>query len=458
MTECLDVKPEHVWGKMREIAESIRDNQLTAVKAGHSVSKTYTAARIALWFLYCYGPMATVITTAPTEKQVSEVLWRDINLAHSQARIPLGGDISTKKLNLDSKWFALGFSTRPDTVTQEATAFQGYHNEYVLVIFDEAAGILSKIWEAALNGLVTNERCKMLVIGNPTSAYGEFTSCFKPDSGFNQITVSVKDTPNFQQGKEIIPSVSGRKYEQGIRKKYGEDSNTYKSRVLGMIPETTEGAVYGKEFSKARRDGRICKLPEQPHALVHTAWDLGAANTDIWFFQMVGKEIHIIDHFLQLGPGLGFADYVRLFDQKKIDNNWVYGRHFAPHDIAQHEMATGNTRKESAREAGIDFEMVPKLSIADGIESVRMIFPRCWFNEETCDDGLKGLAEYQWKKIETLSRDDKPAYGAHPEHDWASHPADGFRYLAVAVEQGMIQSIVNDTSHDDWSNYYQSTG
>ena len=98
MVECLDVKQEHVWSKMREVAESIRDNQLTAVKAGHSVSKTYTAARIVLWFLYCYGPLATVITTAPTDKQVSEILWRDINLAHSQAKLPLGGKISTKKL------------------------------------------------------------------------------------------------------------------------------------------------------------------------------------------------------------------------------------------------------------------------------------------------------------------------------------------------------------------------
>ena len=121
-------------------------------------------------------------------------------------------------------------------------------------------------------------------------------------------------------------------------------------------------------------------------------------------------------------------------------------------------MASGNTRKESAAEVGIIFETVPKLSIADGIESVRRVFNRMWFNEETCQNFLKGMAEYHWTKIETLSRDDKPAYGTHPVHDWSSHPADAGRTLAVAVEQGMIRANENDTSHSDWAAYYGNTG
>ncbi len=459
MVDCLDVKQEFVWSKMREVCESVRDNQLTAVKAGHSVSKSYTAARLALWFLYCYYP-ATVITTAPTHKQVEDVLWREIREAHTQAKIPLGGECISTELDLGEKWFATGFSTRPDTATQQATKFQGFHNKHVLVIFDEAAGILPQIWIAAMLGLITTDNCKLLAIGNPTSGYGDFVDCFKPDSKFNKITIAVQDTPNYIEGKEVIPGVSGRAYEQRIRKQYGETSSFYLSRVKGEIPEVVEGAVFAREMIKARQDKRICSLPAEPHALVHTAWDLGAANTAIWFFRIVGQEIHIVDYFQQLGPGLGFADYVQIFDDKRRENEWVYGRHFAPHDIEQHEMATGNTRLQAAREVGINFIVLPKLSVADGIEAARLVLPRCWFNEATCEQGLKGLCEYQWKRIESLSRDGKPAYGAKPKSDWASHPADGFRYLAIAYQQGLVkaQSPSNESSHAEWAGYYGQAG
>ena len=81
-TEVLDIKPSHVWGKMREVAESVRDNQFTAVPAGHSVSKTYGAARIAVWFKTCFEP-STVITTAPSDNQVRNQLWREIHMAYA---------------------------------------------------------------------------------------------------------------------------------------------------------------------------------------------------------------------------------------------------------------------------------------------------------------------------------------------------------------------------------------
>jgi len=454
MADVLDVRDDFIWPKMVEVAQSVRDNQLTAVKAGHSVSKTYTAARLALWFLYTHHP-ATVITTAPTNNQVEHILWREIGVAHSQARIPLGGRITGTKLDLSDKWFAIGFSTRPDTVTAQATRFQGFHNDHVLVIFDEAAGILPQIWSAATVGLLTGEQCKLLAIGNPTSAYGDFANCFKPDSGYNCITIAVQDTPNYRTGTDVIPGVSGRNYEQRIRKQYGVNSNFYRSRVLGEIPETVEGAVYSKELVQAKKDNRICAIPKEPHALVHTAWDLGAANTSIWFFRVVGQEIHVIDYFQQLGPGLGFADYVKLLDDKKRENDWVYGRHFAPHDIEQHEMATGNTRLQAAKELGIDFSVLPRLAIEDGIESARLIFPRCWFEAKACEEGLKGLAEYCWKRIETLSQDMRPAYSRQPSHTWASHPADAFRYLAIAFQLGIVK-MSSDNSYGDWSNYYRN--
>lgn len=232
--DVLDVKQELIWSKMTEISHSVRDYKKTAVKAGHSVSKSFTSSRIALWFLYNFYP-STVITTAPSHVQVEDILWREIRSAHAQAKIPLGGKVTKTQIELGQKWFAYGFATKPDTVTQQATRFQGFHNDNILIIFDEAAGIDNAIWEAK-DALLTAGNCRFLAIGNPTISKGDFANCFK-DKTFNKITISVKDTPNFKEGREIIPGVSGREYEEDTRIKYGVDSNYYKARVLGEIPD-----------------------------------------------------------------------------------------------------------------------------------------------------------------------------------------------------------------------------
>ncbi len=245
MVEALDVKPEYVWDKMIEVAESVRDNPRTAVGAGHCVSKTFTAPRIAEWFLYCFKP-ATVITTAPTHEQVEDQFWRELRESHNNARFPLGGSLTRTRLDLQAetgiRWFAKGFSTKPETVTGEATAFQGYHNENVLVIFDEAAGILPQIWNAAQH-LLTSEGGMMrwLVQGNPTADRGEFVDAISGKHGWHPINISVLDTPNYKENRVVIPGLSGRTYERQIREKYGEDSNEYRVRILGLPPPLGEG-------------------------------------------------------------------------------------------------------------------------------------------------------------------------------------------------------------------------
>lgn len=284
-TNCLDVKPQHIWPKMTEVAESVRDNQKTAVKAGHSVSKTYTASRLVLWFLLTHYP-ATVITTAPTHMQVEEVLWREIHDAFGNAKVPIGGELTKTKLDLDPKWFALGFSTRPDTVTKQATRFQGYHNEHVLVIFDEAAGIMKEIWEA-VDSLMATGNCRILAIGNPTTASGEFPKCFR-DATYNKITIAVQDTPNFKEGKEVIPGLSGRKYEADTARKYGKESNYYKARVLGEIPEEDVDTI----ISVAAYDKAIQKrITHRPPFRRFIAGDPADGGDESVFFLMEETDI-----------------------------------------------------------------------------------------------------------------------------------------------------------------------
>jgi len=237
MTDCLDVKKENVWGKMVEVAESVRDYQHTAVKAGNSVSKSYVMGRLALWFLFTHYP-STVITTAPSYPQVEEILWREITTAYSNAKIPLGGKLTKTQLDLQcgegEKWFAMGFATKPDTVTQQATRVQGFHNVWVLVLFDEGAGILNPIWDAK-DKLITSPKHKFVTIGNPTVATGRFVDCFK-SSLYNHITISVLETPNYIEDREVIPGLSGRQFEEQVIQKYGKGSDYYKAMITGEIP------------------------------------------------------------------------------------------------------------------------------------------------------------------------------------------------------------------------------
>ncbi|GAF96268.1 unnamed protein product, partial [marine sediment metagenome] len=266
-----------------------------------------------------------------THKQVEELLWREIRQAHASAKLPLGGKVTRTKLDLQDetglRWYAIGFSTRPDTVTMEATAFQGYHNEHVMIIFDEAAGIMPQIYKAAEH-LMTAGFCRWLAIGNPTAPRGNFAEALQARNGWHPINISVKDTPNFIEGQEIIPGVSGREYEGAIREKWGEDSNEYKIRILGQLPTYGEGTFFGRELAEAEANGQIDFYPPDPHAQVYTFWDIGHTNTAIWFAQFIRQQIRLIDFYYD-DKGLGLPAYAKMLQDKP----YKYGQHFAPHDI-----------------------------------------------------------------------------------------------------------------------------
>lgn len=438
--DCLDVKQEYVWSKMQEVAESVRDNPKTAVKAGHGVSKSYEAARLALWFLCCHYP-STVITTAPTNNQVEEILWREIRDSFATRKIPINVEPSRTRLDFGEKWFALGFSTRPDTVTSEATRFQGFHNEHLLVIFDEAAGIDPRIWKAAQH-LLTSGHCRWLVIGNPTSDVGDFADCFKEDSDWHQITISVLDTPNYIEGREVIPGVSGRPYEAEQARKYGKDSNEYKIRVLGEIPAYTEGTFYGSRVAQLYKDGYIGDYGYEPTAKVYSAADYGDIYTAIIFFQLIQDTIRIIDYYYD-NTGIGIPGYTKVMDVKP----YIYDRaqgHWAGPDLDPEKgsnrksMSTGNVIINEFVNLGYNMNCVLKHSVNDGIEAVRSIFTKLRINARTCRDFIEAIKRYRLRKNELLSTEDRTVYYNDPVKDWTRHPADALRHLAIAYKFHLV--------------------
>ncbi len=447
MVEALDVEPEHVWPKMREVAESVRDYPKTAVGAGHGVSKTYTAARLVLWFLYCHCP-ATVITTAPTHKQVEELLWREIRLAHTNAKFPLGGKLTRTKLDLqdetNERWYALGFSTKPETVTGEATAMQGYHNDNIMVIFDEAAGILPQIWKAAQH-LLTSGHTRQLVIGNPTSPTGEFAECVSTDKTWHVVNISVKDTPNFKEDREIIPGLSGKTYESNIRQKYGENSNEYKVRILGEMPDFGEGTFFGKELALAHKNEQFGFYPHREQAKVYTVWDIGPTHTVIWFVQFIKETIRIID-FIYDSKGLGLPAHLAMLQQRP----YIYAQHFVPWDIGGQDnrpgkvgsnarnYQTGRYTIDVARELGFSFTAINKYGLDDQYAAGRGIIPVCLFHKPLVSEGWQGLSQFRKKLNPTLSTTDKPIYHNDPVKDWTEHIGSAFCGLACVYRYELV--------------------
>jgi len=186
-----------------------------------------------------------------------------------------------------------------------------------------------------------------------------------------------------------------------------------------------EGSYYTKALQQLERSGQITNVPWEPNLPVDTYWDLGMADaTAIWFTQSFGKEIRIIDFYEATGEGLVF--YSKLIKEKP----YVYGRHNGPHDLRVRELGSGKSREEVAADLGIFFDIVPNIPIADGIDSVRNILPRCWFDKTKCADGLERLYQYH-KEFDEKSK----VFKDRPEHDWSSHAADGFRYLAVGYRE-----------------------
>lgn len=388
---------------------------------------TYNLARIALWFLYTHIP-STVITTAPIFDQVEKLLWKEIHTAHSQAKIPLGGKMTKTQLDVDpdQKWFAYGFSTKADTVTGEATRMQGYHNKHVLIIFDEAAGIPAAIWKAS-DHLLTDPNCKIITVGNPTSSSGSFAEC-EDDPTWNFVRISVKDTPNFKTGEQIIPEVSGRAYEEMIRRKYGEESIEYGVRIEGKKPEYTQGTYLGKWLSEIEDRGQVGTVRHEPAAKVFTMWDYGNVYNAIWFVQFVKEQIHLIDFYFD-GEGLGLPKYALILKNK----DYIYEDNFAPPDLWGSNAKSGQTGKNTvdvARELGIDFRMVPDVSVKDRIEASRGVCYKCWFSEEA-REGFVGLKNWRQRKNEALSTPDKPVYFKDAVRDWTCHVGDAFSHMAV---------------------------
>lgn len=204
---------------------------------------------------------------------------------------------------------------------------------------------------------------------------------------------------------------------------YGNDA-LYQQEYECNFSVPIAGAYYADSITRCYADGRIGHVPHEPRIAVDTWWDLGINDRmSIWFTQSIGQELRVINFYESSGQGL--PHYIGKMKEKE----YVYGKHTAPHDIEVRELTSGKSRRETAAALGINFEVAPKLPIIDGIDAVRGLFPKVWFDSNKCKEGLNALKNYRKQYDEK-----RKTYLNQPYHDWSSNAADAFRTLATALD------------------------
>ena len=208
---------------------------------------------------------------------------------------------------------------------------------------------------------------------------------------------------------------------------YGEDDGTslFAQEYECSFSAANVGAYYDGIIESAEKEGRICGVPYDPAVQVHTAWDLGiGASTAIWFIQLVGKEIHWIDYYE--ASGVGLDHYAKVLKEKP----YAYGEHLLPHDARARELGTGKTRVETLASLGIKVRVIPLHAVDDGIQAVRALLARSWFDTVKCDRGLGALRAYRREWDEKMA-----VFRPRPLHDWSSHAADAARTGAMGFDE-----------------------
>ena len=214
------------------------------------------------------------------------------------------------------------------------------------------------------------------------------------------------------------------------------DDLRFQQEYMCSFEGAVQGSYYGKMLQLVEQKKQITTVPYDVNLPVTTVWDLGMSDaTSIWFLQTVNKEVRLIDYLEAEGEGLAY------YYQELQAKGYTYKRHYAPHDIKVRELGSGQSRLETAKSLGIQFEVVPNISVQDGIQAVRKILPLCWFDKDKCEHGLSAL--YNYHKFYDEKR---KIYKNTPDHDWSSHGADSFRYLAV------VYNKLTQTAHNPFSN------
>lgn len=380
-----------------------RDKRFSVLVAHRRAGKTVACVNeLIKGALSCDKPKPRFAYIAPLFKQAKDVAWeylkeytsvipgREVNETELRVDLPNGGRIR------------LYGADNPDSL-------RGIYLDGV--ILDEYADMRHSIWTEVLRPALSDRLGWATFIGTP-KGHNDFWQKWQDSEGdadWFRLMLKASET------KIIAVSELA-----AARKDMSEDE--YEQEFECSFTAAVRGAYYAKDLELAEKDGRICRIPIEK-VETHTAWDLGIDDsTAIWFYQQVGKEVRIVDYYE--ASGVGLEHYAQVLKEK----GYLYGRHYLPHDAEVKELGTGRSRVETLASMGIRADVVKMQRVEDGINAVRQLLPRCWFDADRCKQGLEALRLYrkEWN-------DKTQTFRLNPLHDWTSHSADAMRYLALSI-------------------------
>lgn len=281
---------------------------------------------------------------------------------------------------------------------------------------DEAETVSSVAWDK-LDPTIREEGSELWVSWNPESNLSATHKRFRqdPPESSKIVEINWRDNPYFPKVLDLVR-----------RNDFEKRPDNYDHIWEGAFLTHHEGAYYSLEMRDANAQGRITAVPYETVSPVITAWDLGIGDTTaIWFAQMIGPETRLIDHYE--ASGVGLDHYVRVLQQK----GYIYDQHILPHDVRVRELGSGKSRLETLQSLGLNnIQIAPQLNVDDGIQASRSLLATCWFDAEKCAHGVDALRAYHREYD-----DNNRVWKGRPSHDWSSHSADAFRYLAVGYKK-----------------------
>jgi phage terminase large subunit len=339
---------------------------------------------------------------APTFVQAKDIAW--LYLKHYSAPITaMGGKINESELSVV---FPHNGATTRLYGAENANRMRGLYFDGVAV--DEGQEIAPSVLTSIILPALADRKGWLDVSGTPKGWGNLLGQTFKaaqtdPDWFYQVLKASetgIIDPEELANLRKMMPA------------------NEYDQEMECSFEAAITGAYFAKELIEA--EPRITSVPHDPMLKTNTAWDLGISDSMvIWFFQVVGREIRVIDYYE--AAGFGLDHYAKHLASKP----YTYGTHYGPHDIQVRELGTGKSRWEVAKSLGITFRVVKQMEVQDGINAARMTIPRMWFDKTKCAQGIDALRQYR-ERI-----DEKRQISLGPLHDWTSHAADAFRYLCV---------------------------
>ena len=341
---------------------------------------------------------------APTYGQAKRVAW-DYLVKYFT---PLGGTQNISELRVDfwGRRIQLYGSDNPEALRGQY--FDG-------VILDEIGDQNPKIWTDIIRPALADRLGWCLFIGTPKghNHFKDLRDRAETEDGWGLLEFKASQTGVIAQTE-----LDAAKSEMGEDKYLQEFECSFNAAV--------EGSYYGQILNDLETKNHIQEIPRDDLCRTITAWDLGMGDsTAIWVAQIAGSEIRLVDYYENNGVGLDkYVSWLR-------DNNWASAEHILPHDVQVRELGSGKSRLEVLQEAGLNVRIASRMSVDDGIQAVRRLLPRCWFNVPAVKQGLDCLRNYRREFDEK-----RKVFYDRPLHDWSSHGSDAFRYLAIGLDEG----------------------